>query len=33
MYKIIDEITKYDVLPDEFLTDRFLWYLSQRMAG
>lgn len=31
--KFIDEITKYDVLPDEFLTDRFLWYLSQRMAG
>lgn len=31
--KFIDEITKYDVLPDEFLTDRFLWYLSQRIAG
>lgn len=30
--KFIDEITKYDVLPDEILTDRFLWYLSQRMA-
>lgn len=28
----IDEITKYDVLPDEFLTDKFLWYLGQRMA-
>ena len=33
MYKIIDEITKYDVLPDEFLTKQFLRYLSQRMAG
>lgn len=30
--KFIDEITKYDVLPGEFLTDKFLWYLSQRMA-
>lgn len=33
MYKIIDEITIYDVLPDEFLTNKILWYLSQRMAG
>lgn len=28
----IEEITTYDVLPSEFLTDRFLWYLEQRMA-
>lgn len=31
--KFIDEITKYDFIPEEFLTDRFLWYLNQRMAG
>lgn len=30
--KFIDEITKYHVLPREFLTDRFLWYLRQRAA-
>lgn len=28
--KFIDETTKYKVLPPEFLTDRFLWYLEQR---
>lgn len=26
----IDETTKYKVLPPEFLTDKFLWYLEQR---
>lgn len=30
--KFIEDITKYDVLPSEFLTDRFLWYLEQRMS-
>ena len=25
-----DETTKYKVLPPEFLTDKFLWYLEQR---
>ncbi len=30
--KFIEEITKYDVLPGEFLTEKFLWYLSQRMV-
>lgn len=28
--RFIDEITKYKVLPTEFLTDKFLWYLEQR---
>lgn len=28
--RFIDETTKYKVLPPEFLTDRFLWYLEQR---
>lgn len=28
--RFIDEITKYKVLPDEILTDKFLWYLEQR---
>ena len=28
--RYIEEITKYKVLPREFLTDRFLWYLDQR---
>ena len=31
--KFIDDVTKYDVLPKEILTERFLWYLSRRMAG
>lgn len=32
--KFINETTKYKVLPPEFLTDRFLWYLEQRqLAG
>lgn len=26
----IDETTRYKVLPPEFLTDKFLWYLEQR---
>ncbi len=30
--EFIREITKYDVLPRELLTDRFLWYLRQRAA-
>lgn len=28
--RFIDETTKYKVLPPEFLTKRFLWYLEQR---
>ena len=28
--KFIDETTRYKVLPPEFLTDKFLWYLEQR---
>ena len=28
--KFIDETTRYKILPPEFLTDRFLWYLEQR---
>ena len=28
--RFIDETTKYKVLPPEFLTDKFLWYLEQR---
>lgn len=28
--RFIDESIKYKVLPPEFLTDRFLWYLEQR---
>lgn len=28
--KFIDETTRYKVLPSEFLTDKFLWYLEQR---
>lgn len=28
--KFVDEITKYRILPQEFLTDKFLWYLEQR---
>ena len=28
--KFIDEATKYKVLPSQFLTDKFLWYLNQR---
>lgn len=28
--KFIDEVTKYYVLPDEVLTEQFLWYLRQR---
>lgn len=32
--RFIDETTKYKVLPPEFLTNRFLWYLEQRqLAG
>lgn len=29
--KFIDEITRYNCLPSEILTDNFLWYLDQRM--
>lgn len=28
--RFIDETTRYKVLPPEFLTDKFLWYLEQR---
>lgn len=28
--KFIDKTTRYKVLPPEFLTDKFLWYLEQR---
>ena len=28
--RFIGETTKYKVLPPEFLTDKFLWYLEQR---